>query len=75
MTADRKAQEIPKQSDGPYLTLEQGFRSAQKAVVLKRNNFCEHDIFAVHTSPLFDNGTGPIPPGFSIITLPTPSGQ
>ncbi len=57
----------------PYAALEQGFASAKRAVVLKRNNFSEREVFRVHRSALFENGRGAIPPGFEnrVISYPT----
>jgi putative methyltransferase (TIGR04325 family) len=49
----------------PYGILEQGFSSAARAVVLKRNYFSNIPIFRVHYSRLFDNGDGPIPDGYA----------
>ncbi|MBA2587873.1 MAG: hypothetical protein H0U98_04520 [Alphaproteobacteria bacterium] len=56
----------------PYGVLEQGFAAARSAVVLKRNNFSERDIFRVHRSMLFENGSGEIPPHFANIELTYP---
>ncbi len=49
----------------PYDILERGFAGARRAVVLKRNYFSERPIFRVHHSRLFENGAGPIPPGYT----------
>jgi putative methyltransferase (TIGR04325 family) len=45
----------------PYKAFETGAKSAQLALVLSRNCFCDRDIFKVQTSPLYDNGGGPLP--------------
>ena len=45
----------------PYNVFETGAKSAKLALALSRNCFCDRDIFTVQTSPLYDNGGGPLP--------------
>jgi putative methyltransferase (TIGR04325 family) len=56
----------------PYGVLVAGFRSAKSAVILARNNFSERERFRVQRSPLFNNGGGAIPAGFSNSTITYP---
>jgi len=48
----------------PYQALEKGFLSARRHAVLVHNNFADFERFTVQRSSLFDNGSGPLPPGF-----------
>jgi putative methyltransferase (TIGR04325 family) len=57
----------------PFAALDHGFSSAKKAVVLRRNNFSEREIFRVQIMRLFENGSGPIPPGFKDIEIAYPN--
>jgi putative methyltransferase (TIGR04325 family) len=56
----------------PMGAFEAGVKSARRAVVLARNSFCKNEIFRVQKSPLFDNGRGPLPNGFTnrVISYP-----
>jgi putative methyltransferase (TIGR04325 family) len=56
----------------PYGALAVGFQSARRAVILVRNNFSERETFRVQQSPLFNNGSGDIPAGFSNRTITYP---
>lgn len=49
----------------PLAILTDGFASARKLVILERNAFSETETFHVQKAPLFDNGMGPIPRGYS----------
>jgi len=51
--------------DAPYEILATAFSRAKMAVILSRNSFSETDLFRVQMSRLFDNGSGPIPAGYS----------
>ena len=51
--------------DDPMAVLKEGLGGARLAAVLARNSFSEVESFHVQRSWLFDNGTGPIPPGYS----------
>lgn len=51
--------------DDPLGSLDAGFRSAQRAVVLVRNCFCDRQLYRVQRSMLFENGSGAIPAGFN----------
>jgi hypothetical protein len=48
----------------PMEVLASGFASAQHAVVLARNSFCDEELFRVQRTRLFMNGSGPVPPGY-----------
>lgn len=52
--------------------LAEGFASARHAVVLVRNTFCDEAQYYVQRSKLFENGYGPIPPGFRNTTVRYP---
>lgn len=49
----------------PMTVLRKGLESARLAAILTRNSFSETESFHVQKSWLFDNGAGPIPPGYS----------
>lgn len=48
----------------PYDILSRGFSTAQKYLVLVRNNFSDIERFTIQRSKLFDNGSGELPGGF-----------
>lgn len=50
--------------DDPLGVLAAGLDSARQFAVLVRNSFSDTDAYHVQTSPLFNNGSGPIPAGF-----------
>lgn len=50
--------------DEPMSVLRKGLKSARLAAILTRNSFSEAESFHVQKSWLFENGTGPIPPGY-----------
>jgi putative methyltransferase (TIGR04325 family) len=50
--------------DAPMQMLERGFASARHAVILARNSFAEAEAFHLQRTRLFDNGSGPVPPGY-----------
>jgi hypothetical protein len=56
----------------PMEQLELGFRSARRAVVLVRNCFCDTKLYRIQKSWLFDNGSGPIPAGFTNMRISYP---
>jgi putative methyltransferase (TIGR04325 family) len=58
--------------DDPMKVLESGLRSARLAAILTRNSFSETETFRVQKSNLFDNGMGPIPPGYENIQISYP---
>jgi putative methyltransferase (TIGR04325 family) len=58
--------------DDPVSAIDSGFASARHAVVLVRNSFSEAAIYRVQRTRLFDNGSGPIPPGFADTTIAYP---
>ena len=58
--------------DDPMKMLGEGLRSAKLAVILTRNSFSETETFRVQRSNLFDNGMGPIPPGYQNIQISYP---
>jgi hypothetical protein len=57
----------------PYGTLDLGFASASRAVVLVRNNFCDEEVIRVQESWLFDNGGGLVPPGYENVKIRFPN--
>ena len=57
----------------PYGTLDVGFASASRAVVLARNNFCDEEVIRVQEASLFDNGGGLIPPGYENVKIRFPN--
>jgi putative methyltransferase (TIGR04325 family) len=50
----------------------QGLQSARHAAVLRRNHFAAAEEFDLQQSHLFENGNGPLPPGFADFTLTYP---
>jgi putative methyltransferase (TIGR04325 family) len=58
--------------DSPFDVLSKAFSSARRAVVLVRNSFSYEEIFRVQRSALFQNGNGPIPPGYENVEIAYP---
>jgi len=58
--------------DDPMKILAEGLRSAKLAAILTRNSFSETETFRVQQSPLFNNGVGPIPPGYQNVQISYP---
>jgi len=57
----------------PYTTLDRGFASAKRAVILSRNNFCDEEIFRLQESWLFSNGGGLVPSGYENVKIRYPN--
>lgn len=53
----------------PLAVLSKGFTSARMAVVLVRNAFSDQPAQHMQSSWLYDNGSGPIPPGFKNVRI------
>jgi len=58
--------------DDPMKILKEGLCSAKQAAVLTRNSFSETETFREQRSHLFDNGMGPVPPGYHNIQVSVP---
>jgi putative methyltransferase (TIGR04325 family) len=58
--------------DDPMKILGEGLRSAKLAAILTRNSFSETETFREQRSHLFDNGMGPVPPGYRNIQVSVP---
>jgi putative methyltransferase (TIGR04325 family) len=83
-TAVEYTTEIPRQCDvfftsstlqylgNPMKVWEDGLRSAKTAAILTRNSFSETEVFRVQRSNLFNNGMGPIPPGYQDVQITYP---
>jgi putative methyltransferase (TIGR04325 family) len=58
--------------EDPLAVLAAGAASARLAVVLRKNNFADREMFDIQFSRLFDHGSGPVPESFvdSEITYP-----
>jgi putative methyltransferase (TIGR04325 family) len=55
--------------EDPMAALAAGFSSARRAVIFARNSFCDTDLIRVQQSWLFDNGNGPLPPGYENVKV------
>lgn len=58
--------------DNPLPTLRAGMVSAKRYAILARNSFSETEHRSAQITHLYDNGLGPIPPGFKNVKVSCP---
>ena len=51
--------------DDPMAALARGLASASRAAIVVRNGFADDEKFYAQRSRLYDNGGGPVPPGYA----------